>query len=415
VTHPPDKPAESQPDESAENTTTPRSDWEVPGGAPKPPPEQAQLSGSTVSPDWGPPLPGAAQPWGDQQGWAPESQRWGAASRPGVVPLRPLSVGEILDGAITYIRRNPSATLGTAAVLTAISGAIQAFILSAVVDQVSNSLLELTDDTAAYTDVNATALGVGQLLGLALGSAVGWAIGILATGMLTVMMGAAVLGRKIDIASAWRTFLPRLPSLLVLTILVSAATLGILLLGVIIAGIMIAVGGIAGVLISVPVALIAVGAATWLWIRLLLAPAVLILEGVGPLRAWRRSMALVRRSWWRVFGIQLLATIIATVIAGVVSVPFQTVAGAATSPDGEPTTLFWVLVTIGSVVAGVITLPFTAGVVSLLYLDRRMRREGLDLILRSPAAEKASMGPMASAEPTVAAWISVYRANIHAK
>ena len=126
-------------------------------------------------------------------------------------------------------------------------------------------------------------------------------------------------------------------------------------------------------------------------------------------------MALVKKSWWRVFGIQLLATVIAGVIAGVVSVPFQTVAGATTSPDGEPTTTFWVLVTIGSVVAGVITLPFTSGVVSLLYVDRRMRREGLDLILRSPAAEAASIDLDATPKTTVTTWLSVYRASLPTK
>ena len=351
MTRPPDVPPGSQPDEPSEQASAPWGGWEVPGSTPKPPTGPPESSESTVNPDWGPPLPGTSQPWGNQQNWAPESQRWDPATRPGVVPLRPLSVGEILDGAITYIRRNPSATLGTAAVLTAISGAIQAFILAAAVDQIAESLLELSDNYALGADLNAAALGVGQILGLALGSAVSWVIGILATGMLTVMMGAAVLGRKIDIAAAWRTFLPRLPGLLVLTVMVSAATFGMMVLGLFVAVLLVTTSGIAGVILALPIAMAAIAAAIWLWIRLLLAPVALILEGAGPIQAWRRSMALVKKSWWRVFGIQLLATVIAGVIAGVVSVPFQTVAGATTSPDGEPTTTFWVLVTIGSVVA----------------------------------------------------------------
>ena len=47
-----------------------------------------------------------------------------AAPKPGIIPLRPLSVGEILDGTFTTIRRHPKATLGlSAAVACAQQGA----------------------------------------------------------------------------------------------------------------------------------------------------------------------------------------------------------------------------------------------------------------------------------------------------
>ena len=34
------------------------------------------------------------------------------ALQPGVIPLRPLTLGDIFNGAIRYIRTNPKATLG---------------------------------------------------------------------------------------------------------------------------------------------------------------------------------------------------------------------------------------------------------------------------------------------------------------
>ena len=46
-----------------------------------------------------------------------------------------------------------------------------------------------------------------------------------------------------------------------------------------------------------------------------------------------RSAKLVRGSWWRVFGIQLLATIIANVVASIIVIPFTFIAGAV-SGDG---------------------------------------------------------------------------------
>ncbi|EUA78628.1 transmembrane domain protein [Mycobacterium xenopi 4042] len=42
--------------------------------------------------------------------------------------------------------------------------------------------------------------------------------------------------------------------------------------------------------------------------------------------------------------------------------------------------------TIGSAIGQIITTPFSAGVVVLLYTDRRMRAEAFDLVLQSGAA-----------------------------
>jgi hypothetical protein len=41
--------------------------------------------------------------------------------KPGVIPLRPLGVGEILDGAVTTIRRNPGPMLGLSAIVAVLT------------------------------------------------------------------------------------------------------------------------------------------------------------------------------------------------------------------------------------------------------------------------------------------------------
>lgn len=211
---PKSKDAVTQPPDS-----DPSDDWTPPGG-------------EWTPPNWAPPDPQQEQPWGQQSQWAPESSRWAPAMRPGAVPLRPLSVGEILDGAITYIRRNPLATLGTAAVLTALSGVIQAVILAVTANRLTAQLTDFANGSVSSADLQQVAMSLGQGLGLLLGSVIGWAIGILATGMLTVMMGAAVLGRRLDIASALRVFAPRLPGLILLTLMVSLAVFAVVFVGI---------------------------------------------------------------------------------------------------------------------------------------------------------------------------------------
>ena len=81
----------------------------------------------------GPGQPGYRQPRPGPPGYGqPPPGQWPrfseAAPKPGVIPLRPLGVGEILDGAFASIRRNPKAILGLAAVVMTISAVISATI-----------------------------------------------------------------------------------------------------------------------------------------------------------------------------------------------------------------------------------------------------------------------------------------------
>src|SRR5262249_61190682 len=99
---------------------------------------------------------------------------------------------------------------------------------------------------------------------------------------------------------------------------------------------------------------------------------------------------LVRSSLWRVLGITLLASLIVLVTAGVLQIPFGLLAALAgggssllLSTGGS---VAGVLISaVGSVVAGAVARPISAGVAVLLYVDLRMRREGLDLVLQTAA------------------------------
>jgi hypothetical protein len=50
------------------------------------------------------------------------------APRPGIIPLRPVGVGEILDGAFTAVRRNLKATLGISAAVMVICSVVVALL-----------------------------------------------------------------------------------------------------------------------------------------------------------------------------------------------------------------------------------------------------------------------------------------------
>ena len=114
------------------------------------------------------------------------------------------------------------------------------------------------------------------------------------------------------------------------------------------------------------------------------APA-LLLENLAVFPALRRSYQLVRGSFWRVFGIGLLTAVIASVVREVFTLPFAAIGGvfsAFQSDNSFGSILVQLLISdIGTVLAGAVLFPFNAAVAALLYLDLRMRREGMDVDL----------------------------------
>ncbi|GAA3310379.1 hypothetical protein [Nonomuraea dietziae] len=90
---------------------------ETPPGwsAEQPPPYRAPGSPYSGGPDpsaWQQPVP-PPPPYGQQgYGYMPPP-----ALRPGIIPLRPLGLGDIYDGTIKLIRSNPKAVLGLSAIV----------------------------------------------------------------------------------------------------------------------------------------------------------------------------------------------------------------------------------------------------------------------------------------------------------
>ncbi|MGC4981092.1 glycerophosphoryl diester phosphodiesterase membrane domain-containing protein [Streptomyces sp. DT193] len=383
----------------------PPAQWSAPGAqgpAQAPPP-------AAPSPGWGGRPPGGQG--GGHGGWGGPGQGgpggpvgWGApppAARPGVIPLRPLGVGEILDGAVSTMRGYWRTVLG-------ISLAV------AVVTQIAIILLQgfVLDDSAATEALNDPSATLGELsramgdtlLSSGLVLLVTLLGTIVATALLTSVTSRAVIGKTVTTSEAWRDARPQLAKLFGLTLLLPLIAVAILTAGAL-PGLLVFAGGSteAGFTLAVLGTLAAGLVALWLMIRFSLASPALMLEKQSITKSMRRSAKLVRGSWWRVFGIQLLATIIANILASIIVIPFAVLA-AALSGDGFTGFLdssadlgwtFLIVSGIGSVIGSMITFPITAGVTVLLYIDRRIRREALDLDL-ARAAGLQDYGSVAS-------------------
>ncbi|MEV6972521.1 hypothetical protein [Kitasatospora sp. NPDC093806] len=329
----------------------------------------------TPQPPYGQPA-GYGQPGpyggpGGQYGWGvPQSPK------PGVIPLRPLGLGEILDGAVSTVRKHWRVTLG-------LSFGV------AVVQQGASlgAQLAVQGDTGELTPILTSLASL----------PVSWLLGVVASALLTMVVSRAILGQSATIRDAWRDARPRLLQLTGLTLLTGLIGIGIVLIGfapligyALAGSVEPAIAFLLGVvgLLSIPVA-------AWLLMQFSLAAPALMLEKQGVVTALSRSRRLVRGAWWRIFGINVLSQIIAAFVAGVISTPFMLIGvvlgfndlarQADAGQSGAMPTAMLVTMAIGGVIAATVTVPFTASIGVLLYVDQRIRREALDIELARAA------------------------------
>ncbi|MGV0871834.1 hypothetical protein [Mycolicibacterium sp. XJ879] len=319
--------------------------------------------------------------------------------KPGVIPLRPLTLADIFNGAITYIRANPKATLGLTTVVV-VTTQLLALVLSVGPLAIAGQL----DPTLSGEEVSTDVLLGSSLSSVAGGVATGLSA-ILLSGLLTVVVGRAVFGAGITIGQAWQRLRGRLWALIGFSLL---EVLGAVLLVAAVVGLIVwigyAAGGAAAVVLAVPLVFALIAVLIYLGTMLTFVPPIIVLERHGIVAAVLRSFRLVKPNFWRVFGIRLLAAIVAQMIAVAVSVPFS-IGGQMLVMAASSTVMALValaVLSVGSAIGQIITAPFSAGVVVLQYTDSRIRTEAFDLVLQTGAG----YGPGAPPESTDHLWLT---------
>jgi hypothetical protein len=257
-------------------------------------------------------------------------------------PLRPLGVGEILDGAVRLVHRNVRSV----------------FVVSvpyAIVATMATALLQY-GAIESQNVATLTALG-GFVLTAGLGAVL--------SGFLAPLYSSDLLGTAIDAGTAVSRVGRRAWSLFFL-------------------GLVVIVCEAAGI-----AACFAGG--VWLWGVWAVAAPALVLERLGMRAALGRSLALVRGTFWRVWGIRALGWLLVAVLGQLVTLPFQLVAGLIWNTDpldtsvdvGNPA-LYVAVLSIGQLLVAALLAPVSAAIELLLYTDLRMRKEGMDIVLAMP-------------------------------
>ncbi|MEV4614069.1 hypothetical protein AB0K43_15965 [Kitasatospora sp. NPDC049258] len=372
----PQQPQAPQDTPHAPQDVPPATQWGAPGQ-----PSYGGYGAPGGAPGWGPP-----PPYGGHPGWGvPPSPK------PGVIPLRPLGVGELLDGAFTTVRKYWRTTLSLSLGFAALT-------------QTVKTVLEWWARQSGGVGAELTAALVPTVLQALLGILVG--------GLLTIVVSKGVLGEQVTLREAWQSARGQLGRLTGLTFLLFLIILGVFLVAAVPPVLLgISAGFTPGVaVLAVLMMLVALGVACWLGVLLSLASPALMLERQGVLTSLSRSRRLVKGSWWRILGVNLLTTIILGIVATVAALPFVFLATLFGNPEafdqlaGENTTglnlLGMVIMAVGGTLVSTITIPVNAAMTVLLYIDRRIRREALDIEL-ARAAGVSTPQPTGWAGPAV--------------
>ncbi len=305
------------------------------------------------------------------------------ALQPGVIPLRPLTLGDIFNGAVAYIRANPAATLGLTAIVVIITQAITLILQVGPLAELNQIDRTSEDMPSAGTIAGLIGAGVLEIVITFLATTI-------LSGMLTVVIGRAIFGSSITIREAWDRIRDRILPLIGLSLLLILGMGAIAVVAILLVAAAAGVAGtgpavVLGFLLGLPLFV----AFIWFAVNVMFAPVAVVLERKPITAAISRSFALVRGDFWRVFGIWVLSALVAGVIGYAVAFPFglaSGIFGVVNEGSTAGTVLAALLVSVGTVIGQIITTPFSAGVTVLLYTDRRIRAEAFDLVLRTGAA-----------------------------
>jgi hypothetical protein len=275
--------------------------------------------------------------------------------------LRPLSIGEILDVAIKIYWRNAGTFFRIVLLVVAPTQILSALIQgSAAGDRAGVVTNDPVTGEVTHVDTNKLWVyltGTGLVVVLA---AVG---SLIATGACFKAVADAYLQEAPQWKTSLRFAIRHFLSILWLTVLGALAVfLGFILC---------VVPGI------------------WLAICFAVAIPALLTEGVRGGGALGRSKRLVQGRWWPTFAVILVGGILAGLVGWVVAA----LSGVAAASGADAGSLVGFLINaVGGTLGAMISTPFTAAFVTILYFDLRVRKEGFDLQL---LAERIGLAPRA--------------------
>ena len=315
-------------------------------GYPPPPPG--------YNPGYPPPPPGYGYPPPPPgYGYPPPGYGWPAppplpkagSSRTGPLPLHPMNVSDILDGAFKLFKANAATIFVIVALLVVPFHIVGALLQRNVLG--GRGFFSVLNDPSAVGASQRTGGGLRYQLAAVGVSLVNLLLQPFIAGAIAKVVAASYVGQQLSAGEALRAVGRRFWALLAAWwIWHPVEWVGFLLC---------IFPGIA-----------------WMTLFVMVAPAI-VTEDLGPVQGLRRSWRLASRRYWPTMGIALLGGLMASVLGNVLGTVPTVVALAVGLRWG------WILLAAGNSAVSLLATPLVSIVAVLLYFDARIRTEGFDL------------------------------------
>ncbi|MBO0594329.1 hypothetical protein I2485_07320 [Nesterenkonia sp. E16_7] len=330
-----------------------------------------------------------ARPW-PGTGSAPSRAAQDPALTPGsVFPLRRMVADELFSAAVAVIRRSPKAVLG----VPFLAGLVN-FGLTLVMMLVlpSSSYMRMLTDPGAFEDPD-LALGVAAdaafLWVTFASSALTSLVIAVATAYMVLPTLRAAYGLHTGMGQTVRLRLGRLGptvvNLLVLGLILTVVALPVFFVAVLLLVITLFLGAV----VVLPGLFLAL---CWITAAVMYAPLTVVVERRGPFAAIGRSWQLNRGRWWRNIGLVALLYVILGLVFTIASMPLMVTVAAAELLEGSPLPggewagfAVFALTELYGTVLSTLFIGVVGTVISLMYLNARIRQEALDVTLLAAA------------------------------
>jgi hypothetical protein len=315
-------------------------------------------------------------------------------------PLRPWLPADLLDNAARTISDNKTIMLGLPVLAAIALVAVQAALTQVAVPGGLGGFFGADDPFQQAGSALLLTYGVQLVLFSVVSS--------MLAGIIALAAARSQLAHRVGPRELLRLVRPALPALAAVGLVQSLSFvlliggLGLAVLGIG-AGANAAISSDAAGAVALAMLLVGGVLVVIFGIRLVLAGTVVLMEGrhapdiglhiparVGIWGALRRSWQLVKGKFWRVFGILLFGGLVVNIVSYAlqfgISALVLTVGSWADNSEGSGATAVAIALGAAAGIATVLTLvaslAFMSAVQALIYLDLRVRREGLDLWMR---------------------------------
>ena len=317
-----------------------------------------------------------------------QASTWSWAPKPGIIPLRPLTLTDLFSGSFSALRKNPSVLFGFTIIVMIVVALLS----------LAGTMLPLFSFTSLMGDLDPQASSK-ALLDSAYMSVVSTIVGYIALdGVLSVAVSQLVIGKKITFKQSWALVKPRLWSMLGASFLSMLAVGSPLLVLVILFFMSLyswpgsdAFFSLFGLLLALALPVVLVSYV--ISIRFLYAPICAVLEEKGPIEAVKRSWALTSGSFWVTLGRVILINVVVGFIAGMIVQIIGIIAAIFMFTIlSDPSTVWSTIILYGVIsalqmLAYSLVVPILAAYQTLMYVDEKIRKENF-----APLLAHASQG-----------------------